>query len=163
MKKIRVHLTNIKNHIYAKIPDLIVKNHQLKDGDDIEITIVDRQINQQEEFWGVHPEDLKEVVFNISEDIHTMNMYNRIYVPEKYRFFFPINDNSFILVTNVGNIQSHLNSNGYFTQGLRQWFSVNGPLMPDDQLRIKILDEEKSMYELSFNKRTSHRLNDIID
>ena len=150
MKKIRVHLTNIKNHIYAKLPDIIVESHNLKDGDDIEISIIDQQENHQEEFWSTHPEDLKEVVFNISEDIHTMNMYNRIYVPEKFRFFFPVNDIRFLLITNVGNIQSHLNSNGYFTQGLRRWFSVNGPLMPDDQLRIKLLDDTKSTYEMTF-------------
>ena len=40
---------------------------------------------------------INEVMFDITEEVHTMNMYNRIYIPEKYRFFFPGKDMEFIL------------------------------------------------------------------
>ena len=68
-----------------------------------------------------------------------MNMYNRIYVPQEYRFFFPKKSRDFLLSTNVGNIKTHITSNGYFTKGLRQWFYVNGPVMPKDLVTLNLM------------------------
>ena len=104
------------------------------------------------EIWDIHPEDVNEITFSIKREVHTMNMYNRIYVPEKYRFFFPKKSKNFILSTNVGNIETHVTSNGYFTKGLRQWFYVNGPIMPEDSMAIKLLDEDSFYYEMIFTK-----------
>jgi len=152
MKKIRLHITKIKNHYYAKIPDLISDNMKLNNGRDIEVTIHDNILEDQVEIWNIHPEDISNIVFNIHEDVHTMNMYNRIYVPEKYRFFFPDQHTEFLLITNVGNIKTHITSNGYFTKGLRQWFSYNGPVMPNDKIEINLLDEDTFQYELKYIK-----------
>ena len=76
----------------------------------------------------------------------------RIYVPEKYRFFLPELDRDFILITDVGNVKTHLTSNGYFTKGLRQWFYVNGPIMPNDKLVFTIIDEHTSQYQMEYIK-----------
>ena len=81
-----------------------------------------------------------------------MNMYNRIYVPQEYRFFFPKMSKDFLLITNVGNIRTHITSNGYFTKGLRQWFATNGPVMPEDCLKIKLIKEETHLYEMIYSK-----------
>ena len=153
MKKIRLNITKIKNHYYAKIPDLISENLHLDIDDDIEVSIHSRtDKNNQIKLWDVHPEDINEISFSIREDVHTMNMYNRIYVPEKYRFFLPSHNKDFIILTNVGNIKTHLTTNGYFTKGLRQWFYYNGPIMPKDLIKIKIVDEVNFHYEMEYVK-----------
>ena len=82
-----------------------------------------------------------------------MNMYNRIYIPEKYRFFLPSKEKDFILITNIGNIKTHITSNGYFTKGLRQWFYVNGPKMPKDEITINMIKEQTYQYEMKFKKK----------
>ena len=87
MKKIRVHITEIKNHLYAKLPDVIVDILKIKNGSDLEITIHEKKTDVQEELWDVHPEDINSINFKITEEVHSMNMYNRIYVPETHRFF----------------------------------------------------------------------------
>ena len=94
-------------------------------------------------------QDINDIFLDISEDLHTLNMYNRIYVPEKYRFFFPPGDTNFFLVTNVGQIKTHITSNGYFTKGMRSWVEVNGPLEPTDRIHIKAIDDKRKMYEMS--------------
>ncbi len=153
MKKIRVHISQIRNHLYAKIPDILVQSLNISSGDDIEITIHEKKIDKQESLWKIHPEDINFIKFNIGEEVHTMNMYNRIYIPENYRFFFPIEDNEFILITKIGNIKTSLSSNGYISKGLRQWFSLNGPLMPGDEFEIKLVEEANEyFYELIYNK-----------
>ena len=152
MKKIRVHISKIRNHFYAKIPDLIANQLNLSNGNDIEISIHDSSSLNQVELWDQHPEDIISIEFNINEEVHTMNMYNRIYIPEKYRFFIPSKDKDFILITNVGNIKTHITSNGYLTKGLRQWFSVNGPVMPNDQIIINLIKENTSQYEMIYKK-----------
>ena len=153
MKKIRLNITKIKNHYYAKIPNVISENMNISSNDCIEVTIhTDSKENNQIEMWDVHPEDINEISFNVKDDVHTMNMYNRIYIPEKYRFFFPAINNDFILSTNIGNIKTHLTSNGYFTKGLRQWFAVNGPVMPDDNIKIELIDENAYSYQLNYIK-----------
>ena len=153
MKKIRVHISQIRNHLYAKIPDVLVRSLNIGSGDDIEITIHEKKDDKQESLWKIHPEDINSIKFNIGEEVHTMNMYNRIYIPENYRFFFPIEDNEFILITKIGNIKTSLSANGYISKGLRQWFSLNGPLMPGDEFEIKLVEETNEyFYELIYNK-----------
>ena len=63
MKKIRVTIFKIKNHFYAKLPDIIAKNFNLSNSDNIEITIHDNIKNEQIEIWDVHPEDINSVSF----------------------------------------------------------------------------------------------------
>ena len=69
-------------------------------------------------------------------------------VKKKYRFFFPSEDLDFWLETNVGQIKTHITSNGYFTKGMRSWVEVNGPLEPTDRICISIVDEKRKMYEM---------------
>ncbi len=152
MKKIRLKVSKIKNNFYMRIPSIISDKLNLSNGKDLEITIHGQARENQVEIWDLHPEDINEIKLLITEDVHTMNMYNRIYIPEKYRFFFPAVNNDFILTTNVGNIKTHLTSNGYFTKGLRQWFAVNGPIMPNDKIKIELVDESSYSYQLNYLK-----------
>ena len=154
MKKIRLYISKIRNHYFAKIPDVIATKNNLSGGESIEVTIHSKTKDSQIEIWDTHPEDINEISYEIHGDVHTMNMYNRIYVPEKYRFFLPEQDYDFILITDVGNIKTHLTSNGYFTKGLRQWFYVNGPIMPKDKLKFILLDEDTSQYQMEYIKNT---------
>ena len=108
MKTIRIHITQIKGSLYAKIPSIIAEKYDIKHNDDLEISIHRKNDVFQEEIWNLHPEDITNIEYNINDDVHTMNMYNRIYVPEKYRFFFPVDNVDFILTTNIGNIKTHL-------------------------------------------------------
>ena len=152
MKKIRLKVSKIKNNFYMRIPSIVSDKLNLSNGEDLEITIHGQAKENQLEIWDLHPEDINEINLTITEDVHTMNMYNRIYIPEKYRFFFPAVNNDFILTTNVGNIKTHLTSNGYFTKGLRQWFAVNGPIMPNDKIKIELVDESSYSYQLNYLK-----------
>ena len=152
MKKIIVHISKIKNHFYAKIPDVIAGKLNLSNGNDLEISIHNSSSLDQVELWEKHPEDINSIQFNINEEVHTMNMYNRIYIPEKYRFFIPSKEQDFIMITNVGNIKTHITSNGYITKGLRQWFSVNGPIMPNDKVVINLIKENTKQYEMIYKK-----------
>jgi len=135
----------------VKIPNLIAQSLHLKAGEDIEISIHSEPTFAQGELWGDKEkeiQDINDIYLDISEDLHTLNMYNRIYVPEKFRFFFPPEDIDFCLVTNVGQIKTHITSNGYFTKGMRSWVEVNGPLEPTDRICISIVDEKRKMYEM---------------
>ena len=152
MKKIRVKVSKIKNDFYIKIPEVVSEKINLDNGKDLEITIHGDLKENQVELWDVHPEDINKINLIVKEDVHTMNMYNRIYIPEKYRFFFPGINIDFIILTNVGNIKTHLTSNGYFTKGLRQWFAVNGPVMPNDVIKVELIDESTYSYQLSYIK-----------
>ena len=152
MKKIRVHISEIKNNLYAKIPNVIADIFEIKNGDDIELTIFPKKSNQQEKLWDVHPEDINSISFNICNEVHSMNMYNKLYVPETHRFFFPGSDKEFILITDIGNIKTSLSTNGYISKGLRQWFALNGPIMPNDEITINLIDEENSFYEMFYFK-----------
>ena len=159
MKKIRVKVLKIKNVFYAKLPDIIINNFNISNSDSIEITIHDNLKDEQVEIWDVHPEDINSISFFINEEVHTMNMYSRIYIPERYRFFLPRKEQEFILSTNVGNIKTHITSNGYFTKGLRQWFYANGPLMPKDEIVIKSIKEDVNQYEMIYKKRNDENNN----
>ena len=131
-----------------KIPDLIVKSLHLKAGEDIEISIHSEPAFAQGDLWEDEPEEISQISLDISEDLHTLNMYNRVYIPEKYRFFFPPSGKDFILSTNVGEIKTHVTTNGYFTKGVRAWVQVNGPLQPTDKVLIRLLDEKRGVYEM---------------
>ncbi len=154
MRLIHVKLEKIRNHLFVKIPDLIAQSLHLKEGEDIEISIHSEPAFAQGELWGDESdelEDINDIYLDISEDLHTLNMYNRIYVPEKFRFFFPPTDADFFLITNVGQIKTHITSNGYFTKGVRSWVEVNGPLEPTDLIHVKLLDENRRVYEMKVN------------
>tara|TARA_B100000029_G_C17559622_1_gene952865 strand:- start:723 stop:1199 length:477 start_codon:yes stop_codon:yes gene_type:complete len=152
MKRIRLYINKIKNNYYAKIPDIIAKQMNLSNGKSIEVSIINDKNEEQIEIWDLHAEDIDSITFEISNDVHTMNMYNRIYVPEKFRFFFPDHRKEFLMITNVGNIKTHITTNGYFTKGLRQWFHLNGPIMPKDKIKMSIYDEETLQYEMKYIK-----------
>ena len=154
MRLIHVKLEKIRNSLFVKIPGLIAKSLHLKEGDDIEISIHSEPTFAQGELWGDTNDNFDEInniYLNISEDLHTLNMYNRIYVPEKFRFFFPPEDVDFFLETNVGQIKTHITASGYFTKGMRSWVEVNGPLEPTDRIRISIIDEKRKMYEMTIS------------
>ena len=152
MRLIHVKLEKIRNSLFVKIPDMIAKSLHLREGEDIEISIHSEPVFAQGELWGDKTEeieDINDIFLDISEDLHTLNMYNRIYVPEKFRFFFPSEDIDFFLETNVGQIKTHLTANGYFTKGMRSWVEVNGPLEPSDKICISIVDEKRRMYAMA--------------
>ena len=154
MRLIHVKLEKIRNNLFIKIPDLIAKSLHLKVGEDIEISIHSEPAFAQGELWGDEPnqlEDINDIYLDILDDLHTLNMYNRIYVPEKYRFFFPPTDADFFLITNVGQIKTHITSNGYFTKGVRSWVEVNGPLEPTDQIHVKLMDGNRRVYEMKID------------
>ena len=153
MKKIRIHINQIKGSLYAKIPDIIAYKYDIKNNDNLEISIHSKNDVDQIELWSLHPEDINEINFNIKNEVHTMNMYNRIYIPEKYRFFFPLDNIEFLIMSNVGKIKTHLSNNGYISKGLRHWFHSNGPIMPGDNMFIKLLNEESREYELLYKKK----------
>ena len=45
------------------------------------ISIYKKDSDKQEKLWDIHPEDINSINFNISKEVHSMNMYNRIYIP----------------------------------------------------------------------------------
>jgi len=151
VRLIHVKLERIRKSLFVKIPDLIAQSLHLRAGEDIEISIHTEPVFAQGELWGDKSgkiEDIEDIYLDISEDLHTLNMYNRIYVPEKFRFFFPSEGIDFSLDTNVGQIKTHITANGYFTKGMRSWVEVNGPLDPKDRINISIVDEKRRIYEM---------------
>ena len=152
MKKIILNTVKIKDKYYLKVPDVVANAYHLKNNDDLEVTLHSKRSQDQVELWDLHPEDLDFIEFKISEEVHTINMYNRIYIPEKYRFFFPLDNKDFILITGYGTIKTHLTNNGYVAKGLRYWFSLYGPLMPNDIIKINLINEDTSEYQLLHHK-----------
>ena len=151
MRLIHVKLEKIRNKLFVKIPELIAEALHLKEGEEIEISIHSEPAFAQGELWGDEPEEIDEIndiCLDITEDLHTLNMYNRIYVPEKYRFFFPPANTDFSLVTNVGQIKTHITTSGYFTKGVRSWVELNGPLEPTDRIHVSLIDENRKVYEM---------------
>ena len=154
MRLIHVKLEKIRNKLFVKIPELIAEALHLKEGEEIEISIHSEPAFAQGELWGDEPEEIEEIndiYLDITEDLHTLNMYNRIYVPEKYRFFFPSAETDFFLVTNVGQIKTHITTSGYFTKGIRSWVEVNGPLELTDRIQILLIDENRKVYEMKID------------
>ena len=152
MKLIRVQIQKLRNHFYIRLPKIIVDRYNMNDGDELEISLHSKSTFSQVDLWEQPPQEINRILFFIPNDTQSINMYNRIYVPEKFRFFFPTNKQDFLLITNVGNIKTHVTVNGYFTKGLRQWFYINGPLMPGDKIKINIYDETSYQYELIYIK-----------
>ena len=157
MKKIILNTVKIKDSYYLKIPDVVADAHHLKINEDLEVTLHSKRSQNQVELWDLHPEDLDSIEFRISEEVHTINMYNRIYIPEKYRFFFPLDGKNFILITEYGAIKTHLTNNGYISKGLRYWFSLYGPLMPNDIIKINLINEDTSEYQLLYCKSNTDK------
>ena len=154
MRLIHVKLEKIRNSLFVKIPDLICDALHLKEGEEIEISIHSEPSFAQGELWEDELEkieDINEIYLSISEDLHTLNMYNRIYIPEKYRFFFPPANIDFYLITNIGLIKTHITTSGYFTKGGRPWVEVNGPLEPTDKIHVTIIDDNRNVYEMNVN------------
>ena len=152
MRLIHVKLEKIRNSLFVKIPDLISEALHLKEGEEIEISIHSEPSFAQGELWGDEVEkveDLNEIYLSISEDLHTLNMYNRIYIQEKYRFFFPPDNTDFYLITNIGQIKTHITTSGYFTKGVRSWVEINGPLEPTDKIHVTIIDDNRNVYEMN--------------
>ena len=152
MRLIHVKLEKIRNSLFVKIPDLISEALHLKEGEEIEISIHSEPSFAQGELWEDElekTEDINEIYLSISEDLHTLNMYNRIYIPEKYRFFFPPANTDFYLITNIGQIKTHITSSGYFTKGVRSWVEINGPLEPTDKIHVTIIDDNRNVYEMN--------------
>jgi len=152
MRLIHVKLEKIRNSLFVKIPDLISDALHLKEGEEIEISIHSEPSFAQGELWEdalEKTEDINEIYLSISEDLHTLNMYNRIYIPEKYRFFFPPADTDFYLITNIGQIKTHITTSGYFTKGVRSWVEINGPLEPTDKIHVTIIDNNRNVYEMN--------------
>jgi len=152
MRLIHVKLEKIRNSLFVKIPDLISEALHLKEGEEIEISIHSEPSFAQGELWEDElekTEDINEIHLSISEDLHTLNMYNRIYIPEKYRFFFPPANTDFYLITNIGQIKTHITTSGYFTKGVRSWVEINGPLEPTDKIHVTIIDDNRNVYEMN--------------
>ena len=152
MRLIHVKLEKIRNSLFVKIPDLISEALHLKEGEEIEISIHSEPSFAQGELWEDElekAEDINEIYLSISEDLHTLNMYNRIYIPEKYRFFFPPANTDFYLITNIGQIKTHITTSGYFTKGVRSWVEINGPLEPTDKIHVTIIDDNRNVYEMN--------------
>ena len=152
MRLIHVKLEKIRNSLFVKIPDLISEALHLKEGEEIEISIHSEPSFAQGELWEDElekAEDINEIYLSISEDLHTLNMYNRIYIPEKYRFFFPPANTDFYLITNIGQIKTHITTSGYFTKGVRSWVEINGPLEPTDKIHVTIIDDNRNIYEMN--------------
>ena len=80
-----INITDNRNNLISKIDETIKNFPGLKILNDSKL--LEESINAANNF----------IKFNIGEEVHTMNMYNRIYIPENYRFFFPIEDNEFIM------------------------------------------------------------------
>ena len=152
MRLFHVKLEKIRNSLFVKIPDLICEALHLKEGEEIEISIHSEPSFAQGELWGDElekAEDINEIYLSISEDLHTLNMYNRIYIPEKYRFFFPPANTDFYLITNIGQIKNNITTSGYFTKGVRSWVEINGPLEPTDKIHVTIIDDNRHVYEMN--------------
>ena len=152
MRLIHVKLEKIRNSLFVKIPNLISEALHLKEGEEIEISIHSEPSFAQGELWEDElekTEDINEIYLSISEDLHTLNMYNRIYIPEKYRFFFPPANTDFYLITNIGQIKTHITTSGYFTKGVRSWGEINGPLEPTDRIHVTIIDDNRNVYEMN--------------
>ena len=148
MRLITVKLEKIKSNFYAKIPSIIADSLHLKKNEEIEISIHSEPMFAQGSFWDEPVHDIDSISLDLSKDIHTVNKYNKIYIPQKFRFFFPKTGTDFVLNTNIGNIRTHITASGHFSAGMQGWFKINGPIDYSDKIEIKSLDTEKINYEL---------------
>ena len=77
MRLIHVKLEKIRNSLFIKIPNLIVKSLHLKDGEDIEISIHSEPVFAQGELWG-NAEDGIEDINEIFEDMINGEITGRV-------------------------------------------------------------------------------------
>lgn len=136
MKHFRVILKKNGKHFFIQVPELIADLHGFSDGDEIEISFHALENELQCDLWDDSPREINQVDVILSRETHSMNMYNRIYVPSKFRFFFPPAGKRFILETNVGNLTTDLTHDGFLKRNIRPWFSKNGPLETGNCLRF---------------------------
>ncbi len=134
MKEFRVKLKKVGSGFMIRLPKMISDRFRFRDGDEIKISILAPVPSEQGDLWKKPPEEITSVSLTLSEDTHSLNMYNRIYIPAKLRFFFPPAGVDFILRTNVGNLTTHLTSDGFIKKNIFRWFSFNGPLEAGDNL-----------------------------
>jgi len=148
MKPIRVKIQKIRGSRFIRLPNLIADRYNLHDGDEIEIRISNRVSNRQAELWDRPIDDLNQIAVKLLRDGHSMNMYNRIYVPTDLRFFFPPKGIDFLLITNVGNILTHLTADGFIKKNIRPWLAANGPLTAGDELDFVLMSDHRHAYQL---------------
>ena len=152
MKPIRVKIEKIRNRFYVRLPKLITDIFKYNEGDEIEIAIHPLSPIIQEDLWEQSPGDIDSISITLRERLHSLNMYNRIYVPVKYRFFFPPTDINFILKSNIGNIRTHLTNDGFIQKNMARWFSANGPLQTEKEIVFSLLSDNTNVYEVNYVK-----------
>jgi len=152
IKFFRVRISKVKGYHYIRLPKIIVDRMNLSAGDEIEISICRDKTDSQTALWEQSPGGIRKIRFTIPDDTLTMNMYGRLYIPSEYRFFFPPSLRDFILETNVGNIQTHINSEGNIIKGLKPWFMVNHPIEVNDMFTFEKLDNRPVQYRMIFEK-----------
>ncbi|MFQ6610441.1 MAG: hypothetical protein ACE5D7_06540 [Fidelibacterota bacterium] len=125
---------------------------KLMGDEEIEISIRENQCEIQPTFWDQPTNQINRIQFTILSDTLTMNIYNRLYVPADYRFFFPPSLSDFILETNVGNIQTHLTTEGNIIKGMKPWFIVNSPIEENDAFTFEKQNNTGNRIRLTFLK-----------
>lgn len=78
------------------------------------------------------------------------NNHGAIYIPTKYRGFFPDYGKGFTVQTKEGNILTHMTLGGYFTKGMQPWFRKH-KLTADDNFIIEMIEPMK-IYSLKIEK-----------
>lgn len=153
MNYFRVQIQKIKGHYYIRIPDLLMEKYRLMDISEIEIAIRNAIRSPQTSLWEQDQDLFLSISYQISSDTLTMNMHNRLYVPTRFRFFFPPSLCDFILETNAGNIQTHLNHEGFIIKGMKPWFYLNSPLEEGDVITFELVDDKMKKYSLSIDRK----------
>ena len=137
-----------------EIPKFFAEKKDIRDGHELEVHIRNPYESAQTDLWGNNlPDDnniINKISFSIPSETMTMNMHSKIYIPVKYRFFFPPSLSDFILETNAGNIQTHINHDGYIVKGMKPWFIVNPPLEEKVLLAFSVVEETQHRYKLEY-------------
>ena len=89
MRLITVKLEKIKSNYYARIPSIVATSLHLKKDEEIEISIHSEPMFAQGSLWDEPICEIDSIKLDLSNDIHTVNKYHKIYIPQKFRFFFP--------------------------------------------------------------------------
>ncbi len=157
MKQFRVKLKKAGSGFMIRLPKLISDRFRFKDGDEIEISILATNPIEQGNLWESPPEEITQVSVHISKETHSLNMYNRIYIPVKLRFFYPPSGVDFILRTNAGTISTNITSDGFIKKNLISWFAINGPLDTGDH--IDFLEEQgvPNQYRMDLQKHSTSK------
>ena len=88
MRLIYVKLEKNRNSLFVKIPDLIAESLNLKEGEDIEISIHSEPAFSQGELWESKKQakDIKIIKFQVSKDTYTINMFNPVTIHSEADF-----------------------------------------------------------------------------